>query len=442
MIFVPSLLACDGTPAVNEPAQCDVLTTYAGDVLIEGEDADAQAAGFCADFNAVEGSFQVQGASWNDLTPISCLCSVSEDFVLSSMGELSDLSGLNLQYVGRAVNLLNVDRIVDLAGLPSDLEAGGLEILGNDALVTTDPFRLPYWADHAVEVSQNPALTDLLAWSDVERVGRIYLDSPLVETLAGLNSLREIGGSAYFTDCGLRSLEGFDSLESGYISLVGCPDLTSLSGLRQPAVLKGLVVGDAPKFRTPGELPDGISIGTLALHDAALISLAGLERATITSQLQIGDCDLLTSLDGFPSQAGTLDDVYLYDLPALASIEALSGVEVVANEIKLRDLSSLDSLEGLHNVGSAGEVWLSDLNSLRDVDGLRGLRVVESGDGTGSGSFYLYSSDELVDLGGLHGIERVEGGMDALGGNIPQSECDALLEAIGEENIGGLFRCS
>lgn len=433
------LLACaQPDAAVETERECVASAPFVGDVLLEGESAREDAARFCAEYDSVEGSFQVKNVDWQDLSPISCLCSVSEEFVVASMPSLHDLSGLRLSYVGEALVLLNVESIVDLSGLPPDLEAGGLELLGNDALQTTDPFRLPPWADHAIELSLNPQLADLLAWSEVESVRRIYLDLPLVEDLQGLNSLREIQGSAYFTDCGLRSFDGLDSLEDGYLSVVGCRDFESVAGLPAGVALRGLVVDGAPDLTSLQGIPDHATIALLASFETGITSLAGLELAREVGALQIGECDALTSVAGFPADAGAVEEIYLHGLPALATIEGLAGVTSVDGELNLNDLPALRSLEGLHSIASIGEVWVKDLTAVEDVDGLRGLRTVGGFEG---GDFTFNGMDALRDLQGLHGVESVQGAMDVLGGGIPESECDALLEAIGAENIGGNYYC-
>ena len=136
---------------------------------------------------------------------------------------------------------------------------------------------------------------------------------------------------------------------------------------------------------------------------------------------EVGDLHALTTA----WQISIHDNEALARITAFTGLQAAGSIEIDANPV-LHDISGLATLTSLQ-----GNLKISDAGGLGDLSALSALRAIE-------GSLRLEENLRLTDLGGLHGLEGIDGDPIIHDNQIlPEQEVDDLLEAIGEDNVGG-----
>lgn len=317
----------------------------------------------------------------------------------------------------------------------------------------------------------------------------VYLESP--ETLEGLSCLTAVGGSFEIHDLGTTGLLGLEKLKSvgGTLYIEG-QSIETLDGLASLQTVGGLeVVG--PEFRSLGPVPELVEIyGTLrvmetpSLHDftglqgvsgirevqvSGVSSFGGLQtvlvQAVIASDLKIQSLGELypgalnsLEIDGAPDlrrlnfippshlywlslkntgledlqEMRTLRQVSVYlHLEGNPNLESLHGLEELTYcpELLLGDNDAMVDLSGLGNIQEMDALTLFDMSSLTSLDGLESLEEL--------GDLSIYRNAVLMDLQGLYGLTRVDSLTIANNDALSAEEAQALLDAIGRENIKG-----
>lgn len=167
--------------------------------------------------------------------------------------------------------------------------------------------------------------------------------------------------------------------------------------------------------------------GVLDIRGSTLTDLSGLESLTTVKELRIGPAPALSfgnagnpalaSLHGLEHLKG-VQAVTIEGNPLLTDVSALSGLTFVTSGLKIVNNDALTSLEGLHNIGRAGDVEVSANAALTSLSGLRGLTAVDGftlsqnavlknfeGMGAlmyfGARGFYVGNNPALVDFSGL-----------------------------------------
>jgi len=265
------------------------------------------------------------------------------------------------------------------------------------------------WSGEGQSICGDAPITldgDLLVWSDAD-------------DLSGLACLCRVNGDVVFIgNTRLTALSGLDGLTSvgGDLLLLGNLLLQDLSALSNLTAIEG------------------------ALHlerNGLLLRVAGLESLARTGGLLIVDNNSLSTLSGF---AGLVDiDGALFvrgnnQLGSLAGLESLTGL---AGPLRV-ETSALTSLTGLESLTavSEGSLRLDENQRLTSLAGLEGLGDIGE-------DLSLRRNPALVDISALHAVRSV--GVNFTVTDNRELSTDAvyaLLDAIGEENIGSTITIS
>jgi hypothetical protein len=294
-----------------------------------------------------------------------------DKLVLSNLPSLGSLDGLqNIEQITAELSITNCDGLQDLTGLGSI--APLLTISENDEL-TSLTGRAERGAPSAITVSMNPKLEGLsgLLTAETERLESLMLMAlPQLTSLSGLSQLREIGD----------------------FTIYHCTALTNVDGLENLHVLSALTMVNAP-------------------HVQNLNGLANLERAD--ASLYLNNVPQLTTLQGLAKLEQTKNLLInglssLKDLRGLEGIREIDGFEIAAN-------AALESFTGLENLTRANNTILIANNmALSSLDGLSGLSSVQA--------FYVSANMSLSSLRGLGALATAN--TLAIQGNRSLPECE------------------
>jgi len=248
-----------------------------------------------------------------------------------------------------------------------------------------------------VIVSEQAQLDELEGCETIE--GDLYVQPLFYPDLRPLHDLKAVGGVLAFSEAPrpdgvghsieevelirsvsaewLASFEGMESLErvgSLTVSSATAPDLSSFSQLR---ALTGEGVLDlwCRNIRDLEPLAHLQGIKALLVSGSQLASIAALQLPLTLSRLRISG-EQLTELGALRSLRKVDTDLevwgtLLHDLTPFSQLESVGGYFIVENA------SVLESLHGLENLTSAGQVQLLSNPVLQDLDGLTFLKTAE-----------------------------------------------------------------
>jgi hypothetical protein len=137
-----------------------------------------------------------------------------------------------------------------------------------------------------------------------------------------------------------------------------------------------------------------------------------------------------SSIEGFDRLTTVTDFVFVQSNTELVSVSAFPALTSVGGSFRVYgnvQLSSIGGLQSLTNIG--GGLSIASQAGLQDISGLGGVQTV--------GGLTLNLTG-LSDLTPLHGITSVNGDVTITNNSaLPQSAADALIAAIGLQNISG-----
>jgi len=379
------LLACTqpvhidpGQNGNNKPGDDTGEPTLDGDLDITDVD---DMKGFCDDFTVLDGDLLI-GGEVTSVEELSCLVEVTGDIVVQEDGALEELALPNLVLLGDDLTVLNnqVLRVIDfpvLTHVDDDiyvLDADGLEAIRMPSLVRAgDDLKLFY----------NGGLSEL-----------------------DLDSLEEVYGYLHFRANAELVTLSMPALKHSDIDFI-IEDHTLLETVSLPAFVDS---------RADVRMSNNVALTTVDLSAfvEAEMGLTFGRNAIPSFSLPV-----LESVGGNFTVTEN-DSIESFSAPALVSIGA--GLELSQNESLVEpDLSALESV---------GYATLRG-NGFEHVDGLAALRTVEQ-------TLAITDNSQLVRLDGLHGVESVGGDLEVRANRVlDSSEVDALVEAIGEDNIAG-----
>jgi hypothetical protein len=293
------------------------------------------------------------------------------------------------------------------------------------------------WAGSAIfQGSDSGALQQLAGVECIE--GPLRIDGVLCEdVLDALASVRRIDGSLTLRGLAVTDLGPLSALEEvgGAVIIEGLPEATSLAGLSGVAVVPGqLYLRDLPKLADLSGLEGLTSVDAILMRELGVASLAGLGPVG-PSTLEIWECPALTSLAGLEGMSSALN-VRLIDVPSLKSLDGLNNL-VSAEFLQISDagvvdLVGLDALAQVAALSVRGQV-------LVDVGPLPSLVSVDSLD--------VSYSPLVASLSGLAGVAALPGGLRladlpalddlsglssvAAAGDVDVRLCDALVDLSG-----------
>ena len=273
---------------------------------------------------------------------------------------------------------------------------------------------------------------DLSALACICRIeGALMVESPSLESMAGMSVLEGVGGQVWIHDSPL--LEDLDALRGtespgGPVTLERLPALTRLDPLAGWTAIPGdLTLADLPQLRSLQGLEQVQELGALRIADTALVDLDGLGGVTAMDGLFITRCDQMQSLDGLGPQTVLPGGLRLIELPQLASITALQGVTELG-PLWLEALPALSSLTGLEQLVTVRSLNMLEGFVATDLDALSALREV-------NGPFIMDGSG-VVRMDEPAGVENVQG--EVVITNNPVLESIAAIQSWG--TVGGFLR--
>jgi len=431
--WVPDATDCDDTDPATHPGaedtlgneqdeNCDgVAACGKGRVLndaflwgITGDPA-AQAAEFCANYDAMAGGLEAPGYSPDSFIGLECVCGVSHIGSINS-DALVNFRGLeSVSAVPGSVSVANAPLLESFEGLDNVRSIGILEAT--------------YYGRHGVGV---PSLTSFSGLDRLEEVTWINVDFYGTD-LRGLGALRSAETITLYAP-NLVSFEGLDAFEgtTDYFQL-SAEELVSFHGLESRTTIRGW----------------------LSVATGALVSLDGLQNLTSLGGLGLGGCPTLENLDGLTSlteidghgiylngldqfsslaRLGALADfrgsVLLYYLPRLTSLDGLQVAseldELTLYEMELPDLVGLDNVTAIR-----GDLTI-EYSRLETAHGLESLREID-------GDLTLTDNYFLDDITALHAVEWIGGDVLIDQNDLSEEQVQDFIDAVGRENIAGVI---
>lgn len=390
---------------------CGTVTKdYVG---VDADDASlAAVADLCGEHDEVDSLEAGLGGDVTDLHAFDCFCRVDTYLIVSAADDTRSLAG---------IGALLPTGMIDIGGHMTTMN-------GWDATGDLEP-GLRVDSGYLESFAGMEAVTGLGALG----VGNEYGYSttfPGLRDLSGLDGLQHVGDSVILGELSdLTSLHGLESLdEVGYdLDLHALPALTDFSALS-----KLRRVGNS--FRLPENGTFQSLEGLQGLEEVGLIldipeinvvdSSFGFEGLRSVGALWISG-PFAPGLAAFP---GLEWNTYLRfgytEFPDLTPL----GYPEAAEELVLSYAST--SLEGLENLRTVSDD-LAIAGDYTDLDALSNLTEV-------GGDLTVWVCPSLTSLSALHGVTRVGGRIEvSSNASLPASEVEALLLAIGRENIGG-----
>ena len=402
LIFSSTLEAVDCTSDYIE------LNTQA---RIDSFQNDYGGGGTC---DRVPGTLRIGGLDVVDLTPLSALITIRDQFQIRQTNNLTNLDGLSaLTSVGGeqtsaagAFDIFDNEGLISLNGLSGLVSVGGsLSISDNPALTSLNGISSltnvsGIWIGNndslnnlsgisallsgsvpwSIGIGGNDALTNLDDLSSLTSVGgRLGITHNLALTnLDGLSNLIHVGGEFDIRgNAALENLNGLSSLNGvdGTLQIIGNPSLTGLDGLSALTSVELLRIKTNAALTDLGGMASLTGLGTLEISDNdSLTSLEGLEGLQNVSWLEVTDNDFLITLDG---------------LSGLASL----GLVKIANNDSLIDLNGLPDLNRYYSVS------ISDNDSLTNLDGLSTLTSIDE-------DLIVTGNVALANLNGLSSVQQ------------------------------------
>jgi hypothetical protein len=399
---------------------------------IDSFQSDYGGGGTC---DTVPGTLRVGGPDVVDLTPLSALTTVRDQFQIRQTNNLIDLDGLSaLTSVGGdqtdaagSFHIFDNAALTNFIGLSGLANVGGtLYISGNAALTNLDGFSA-LTSVGGLSIGDNDSLTNLNGLSALTSASVPWSiaigGNAALTNLDGLSALTSVGGDlAINHNPALANLDSLSALTSvdGVLDLRGNTALTNLDGLSALTNVGGLfqIIGNPVLTDI-----DGLS----ALTDAG-------------GGLNIKTNDALVNLDGL-SALTNVRGLIISRNPVLTNLSGLSALTSVAWSLEIEGNAVLPNLDGLSNLTSVGSNLIVEYNSqLKSINGMNSLRSVGN-------DFFLIDNNLLSNCTILTrlldqiddyepGPGPGEAGIPDIGGNATlqynSSGCNSVTEILGD----------
>jgi len=170
--------------------------------------------------------------------------------------------------------------------------------------------------------------------------------------------------------------------------------------------------------------------GFQIFNNASLERISGLSALTRVDILALVGNDELTHIEGFDSLIEVTDQMDVSN-PVQQSMAGFSSLERL-NDLRITRMPMTD-LQWLRTLKHIDYFLAFDaVTALISVDGLENLERI-------GGTFFVSENSDLSDLSALHTLEAIDGSLKVhQNPALLDEEIAALVEAIGEDNIGGL----
>lgn len=383
-------LVCDSAGACIE-LECNASTTglgvVQGDVIIDPDGTASDLAKVLGKW-CVTGNLTVSATQLADFSALNSLVEVGGDFRVGSNRALTTLNGLQqLRRVGGQIQIYDVPQLTGVSGLSSLSRANSFQIFfaGISSLQGLENLKIV----HDIALMYNSSLTDLGGLSGLTSLKELSLHGAGITSLTAFSNVHDLSWLA-LDGVGVTTLDGLGGVSDlAELQISNCPALTSLTALGTASVSGGLMLANNPMLRDCGALrpmPD-----------------AGVRV----------DGSPVTSL-GCLSQASALGYLFITNLPSLASLDDLSNLTHIRDELLLSNVP-VSTLAPLANLTDAGNLTLSGLGIV-DLNGLENF--------THTGGLSVRSNPSLQSLHELSSLTQA--GYASIEGNPTLSQCEII----------------
>lgn len=354
-------------PTVDCSRPRDVAESW----TITGPSAEADAEALCAGGAvALRGSVEVYETELTDLTSLGCICSVRYDVLVHDNAGLTSLDGLqtltddvwSLEISANAVTSLD-----PLDGVTATHEA---RISGEPDLTSLAGLHVSSWLNMGLVINDCDSLVDLEGIEGLDRVGSyvIVADNDALASLAGLGELTDTDFLTLRGNASLRDLRGIGAMRLLYNLNVRGTSLESLAGLESLEEI-GLIqiIDDASLTSLDALAPT--TLWNLNLQNSALRDLRGLDAVTELEILRIGNNPDLVDLSGLGAVESVNVEFTLNDNAVLEALAGLEAVSTIDTTLVLQSNALLEDVTALHGVESVSSAVFVQYNpSLSSAD--------------------------------------------------------------------------
>ena len=354
--------------------------------------------------DTVPGTLRIGGPDVVDLTPLSALTTVRDQFQIRGTNNLTSLDGLYAltsvgdDHTGAADSFYIFDNAVltNFIGLSSLASIAGTLYISDNPVLTSLDGMTSLTSVHALEIGSNDSLTDLSGISALVSgsvSGSLRISGNVALTnLDDLSALTSVGGDLSIThNYALTNLDGLSALTTvggsfdvrGNTALINLDGLSSLTSQGWYGYFQ--IIANASLADLDG-LSALASTGVFNIHDnATLTNLNGLSALTSARSLAISNNPALTNLNGLSALNKVDWSLVIGSNTALTNLDGLSALASVGTSLDISNnaaLSNLNGLSALTSVGSEpGAIWdvvINNNGALTNLDGLSALRAAPS----------------------------------------------------------------
>ncbi|NIJ55455.1 T9SS type A sorting domain-containing protein [Dyadobacter arcticus] len=285
-----------------------------------------------------------------DLSPLSGIRRIDGNLSLGYLNNLTNLNGLhNLISVGGQFDVIGMNQLVNLTGLNQLVSVGSdFRILSNTNLVNLNGLNALVSIGGGLDVEQNQKLNSLAKLSSITSVDNLYISGTLsLASLSGLHNITSVNGAVDISDnAGLLNLDALSGLTTIAEDVVisGNPLIANLGFLSQfTSISADLSVTDNAALNSLDGLQNITSVGgSLTISENPLTSLNALSKLTsVGEELRLEDCSLLTNLSGLEKLTSPIEHLSITGNPLLTDISALAGIKKINSALEITFNSSL-----------------------------------------------------------------------------------------------------
>ena len=276
-----------------------------------------------------------------------------------------------------------------------------------------------------LRLSSLAALESLSGLEQLREVGTLYLyDLQTLGSLAGLEQLRQVHDTLHIENLtelvDMTALAGLTEIGNA-LTIYGSSSLASLDGLHNLTRVGGVVtIGGNAQLENLDALAGVEDMGSLQVRsNPRFTSLSGLARlAPLGSQGSLGE-GLFVDSNGALTELGlnALERVDggidIWDNAVLRSLAGLETLTSVGGELTVRMAGALTSLDGIENLASVGAVSIFDCPKLVSLRALASLESVRT-------SCSLFRNETLPTCE----AEWLQQLVEAIGGQFSASDTD------------------
>ncbi|MEE9385164.1 MAG: hypothetical protein V3V08_17300 [Nannocystaceae bacterium] len=227
------------------------------------------------------------------------------------------------------------------------------------------------WVEGTLSLS-GPLISDLTSLTGLEHVGSLRLSFlPQITSLEGIGGIAQ-GYDLHLGHLQIEDLRGLDGFDSGGITLVDLPALSSFRGLEALGSLDYLNVSNVPRLETLSSFPRVPIERFIDLREnSSLRDLHGLDHLVRLRSLSVTKNDALPSLEGLNGIEAIGEWITISNNNELTSLKGLGALHTIGDELWIHG-NPITSLEGLSNLQTVGgKLKIHESRKLESVDHLR-----------------------------------------------------------------------